>query len=143
MSTVATFPDAEMVIAEYLRNASSCSDVNTKIPNPRPSPLVLVRRVGGPRLNVVADDALLAIECWDADEADAQALAQECRTLLHLMRGTTTDGAVIYRVAEAGGPQNLPDPLSDEPRYTFTVSVAMRGSSGVPVVPNDYYGGGY
>lgn len=128
MSAVSVFPDAELLISGHLDEVLDAT-VGTKVPNPRPSPLVVVRRVGGPRLNPVADDALLTIESWAADPSDAHDLAQLARAHVHALRGQVVAGAAVYRTADAAGPQSLPDPLSDEPRYSFTVSVALRGAA--------------
>ena len=135
------FADAAAVIADYLRFQlaafESPAPVATRVPPSRPSIFVLVRRLGGPRLNVVADEPLIGVECWAPTEGDAHDLAQLCRALIHAMRGTEQGGVAVYRIAEAAGPQELPDPLSNDPRYVFTVSVAVRGSG--PVGPIGVY----
>lgn len=133
------FPDAEEVVVGFLRGAlddrGDTAEVATRVPNPRPSRLVLVRRLGGPRLNLVADDPQIGVECWDGDTATAHDLAQVCRALIHTMTGRAVDGVPVYRVAELAGPANLPDPLSDQPRYVFTVQIAMRGTA-MPDAPS-------
>lgn len=126
-------PDATDVCVSFLRDAldgqGDDATVAARIPNLRPERLVVVRRVGGPRLNLVADDPMISVECWAADTADAHDLAQLCRALVHTMRGGTVAGVPIYRIDELAGPADLPDPLSDQPRYVFTVQIAMRGTA--------------
>ncbi len=134
MAPVVLFPDATAVVIDHLRSelagrSVSVDLVSDRVPRDRPGRFVQVQRVGGPRLNLVADDALLAVECWAPRPQDAHDLAQWCRALILAMAGTAVDGQAVYRVAEAGGPQDFPDPLSDQPRYTFTVQVALRGST--------------
>lgn len=130
---VAVYPDAVGVIVSHLRSEltarSDTATVATVIPSARPSRFVLVRRVGGPRLNRVADNAMLAVETWDTTERDALLLAELCRALIHSMTGGTHSSVPVYRVTELAGPGRFPDPLSDSPRFTFTVQVAMRGTA--------------
>lgn len=124
--------DATAVAVNILRSELSArsddAKVGSRIPNPRPARLVVVRRTGGARLNLVADDPELTFETWDTTEAAAHDLAQLCRALIWSARGTSQAGVAIYRVAELGGVVPLPDPLSDSPRCTFTLQVAMRGA---------------
>ena len=127
------YPDAAAVVATFLNaeldTHGDTAPVGSRVPSSRPSRFVLVRRLGGPRLNRVADNAMLGIECWGTDEADAHDLAQLCRALIHSMTGGTHSTVPVYRVTELSGPGSLPDPLSDNPRFTFTVQVAMRGTA--------------
>lgn len=127
------FPDATAVVVTFLNTQldvhGDTAPVGSRVPSSRPTRFVLVRRLGGPRLNRVADNAMLGIECWGTDEADAHDLAQLCRALVHSMPGTTQSGVAVYGVTELSGPGSLPDPLSDSPRFTFTVQVTMRGTA--------------
>lgn len=127
------FPDVTDLVVTEIRSRlverGEAAQVGTRVPNPRPAKFVLVRRVGGPRLNLVADNATLTIEAWGSDEAEAQDLLQLARTFIYAMRGTVHSGVAIYRIGEFAGPVNLPDPLSDQPRYTATMTVACRGSA--------------
>lgn len=89
---------------------------------------VTVLRTGGPRRNLVTDDAQLTIETWAPTSTEAHDLAQLTRAHMLSLAGEVIDGVAVYRVGELAGPQNLPDPESDQPRYTFSVSVAVRGA---------------
>lgn len=134
---VVVFPDAEAVIINYLRDEldlrGSTADVVKEVPNPRPPVFVTVTRVGGIRQTVISDAALLAIECWAENTATghqaAHDLAQWCRALIHALPGSTADDVPVYRVDDVSGPQSLPDPLSEQPRCTFTVQVHLRGAT--------------
>lgn len=128
MPDVVIFPDAEHVVLDFLHDELGDVDVGNFVPKPRPERFVLVRRLGGPRMNEVADNAMLGIEAWGENLGDAQDLIQWCRALIHSMSGQIVAGVTVYRVTEIGGPAQLPDPLSDQPRYVFTVQVAMRGA---------------
>lgn len=127
MPDVVIFPDAEQIVLDHLDDEMGV-DVGSHVPNPRPTEFLLVRRLGGPRMNEVADNAMLGVEAWGASVAAAHDLIQEARGLILAMRGTVHSGVAVYRITEIGGPAQLPDPLSDQPRYTYTVQVAMRGS---------------
>lgn len=130
---VVVFPDAELVCVSYLRAQLAArgdtTAVGTVIPDPRPDSLVMARRLGGPRQTLVSDNAQIGIESWAPTAEAAHDRAQLCRALLLAMRGTTQQGAAVYRVGEIAGPGELPDPLSNQPRYVFSVEVALRGAS--------------
>ena len=133
MAQVVLFPDATDVVIDYLATElaarGNSAPVRSRVPNPRPAPFVLVRRLGGPRRDLVTDSPMIGVECWAASEADAHDLAQLCRALVFAMRGTTQSGVAVYGVDEVGGLANLPDPLSDHPRYIFTTTINMRGQA--------------
>jgi hypothetical protein len=128
MRPVVVFPDAAAVVTTYLTDALTVH-VGTLIPKPRPTSFVYVRRVGGTARDVVIDDATLAVECWAATQAAAHDLAQTARAELHALAGDVVDGVTVFRVIDIAGPADLPDPVSDQARYTFTVAVAVRGAT--------------
>lgn len=128
MGEAIVFPDAVAVVCTFLTEMLD-ERVEPRIPNPRPARFVVVQRVGGPRRNLVVDEALLTIEAWGINEADAHDLAQLARAWVNAMPGEVIDDATVYLVTEASGPQLLPDPLSGQPRYSFTTAVAMRGDA--------------
>ena len=128
---VVLFPDAVAVactwLADQLDDRDAAAPVFPRIPTDRPARFVVVQRTGGERLNIVADDPVLTIDCYDTVEEDAHDLAQLVRGLMYAMRGQVVAGTTVYRVQEAAGPALLPDSLTDGPRYTQTFQVAMRG----------------
>lgn len=95
----------------------------------RPTRLVVIQRVGGTRLNKVTDRAVLTVDCYDATDAGALALAQLTRGLVVALSGTVISGLTVYGVNERAAPGRLPHPLSSNPRYTFTVEVDFRGAA--------------
>lgn len=101
--------------------------VRGAVPNPRPAEFVTIRRIGGPRQTMVSDNAMLSIEAWAKSEAAAHDLAQLTRAHIYAMQGAVVAGVQVYGVVEVGGPAALPDPLSEQPRYTFAVQLAYRG----------------
>jgi hypothetical protein len=129
MTTAVLYPDAVDVAIAWLVTQMGPNLVVPRVPNPRPASMVLVRRTGGPRLNQVADNAQLTVEAWADSDEDAHDLAQEARGYLFALRGQVVNGVACYRVTDVAGPALLPDPASDQPRYTFSVQTAMRGAA--------------
>jgi hypothetical protein len=57
------------------------------------------------------------------------ALAQTVRGLVLALPGMVIRGVTFYRTDEAGGPAELPDPLTSLPRVVFTEQVRVRGTA--------------
>lgn len=136
MTPLVVFPDATAIIIGRLADDLAAEFNETcpvvpRIPTERPTRFVRVVRTGGPRLNLVADDAQITVESWGDSDEDAHDLAQQCRAIINAMPGTSVDGVAVYRVAEAAGPANLPDPDSAQSRYTQTFTVGLRGAAPV------------
>ncbi len=130
MEPAVLFPDATLVVVDYLRPLLAPASVHAKVPNPRPAgPFLVVRRTGGPRGSLVHDLAQMTLDAWGPTEAAAHDLAQLARAHLHAMRGSVQGGVAVYRVTEFAGPGNLPDPLSDSPRFTQTFQLGLRGQA--------------
>ncbi len=123
---VVVFPDATAAVTSRLGDVLAVP-TDARVPKPRPDEFIVVRRVGGPRRDIVTDEATLTIEAWAQDEAAAHDLAQLARAHVHAMAGTTEGDVRVYRVGEFAGPASLPDPDSSQSRYTLTVTVAVRG----------------
>lgn len=103
--------------------------VRTKVHNPRDARFVLVRLTGGPRVNLVVRAVQLTIEAWSNSDTDAEDLAETASAIVSGLQGTVTGGVTIYGVTEFAGPAFLPDPDSEQSRYTFTTSVSVRGAA--------------
>jgi hypothetical protein len=117
--------DAEQLIIAHLA-AALAEPVSQRIPSPRPSAFVTVRRTGGVRREVVIDAAQITVDAWGDTPAAAHDLAQSVRSLIHAMVGVPLTGAVVVRVDEFAGPGYFPDDVSDQDRYTATYSVHLR-----------------
>lgn len=134
MVHVALFPDAPERIADAIevrhRAAfASALDTFNRTPNPRPLEFVKVLGVGGVRRDPVTDQPTLAVEAWAATRTRASALAQEVRAVLYALVGATFAGYSIQDVVEFAGPADLPDPLSDQFRYSATYAVTIRSDN--------------
>jgi len=125
MDTI-VFGDIVATIVTHLDTLLSVP-VNNRVPNPRPAAFVLVSRVGGTRETMVSDAPMLTVEAWAQTPEAAHDLIQAARAHIYAMTYGQFAGVQIYRVTEAGGPAALPDPLSDQPRYSMTVQVSYRG----------------
>lgn len=133
MAEVVVFADVVEAFTGYLRDELDdrgwTVTVATQVPTSRPAQLVRVLRTGGvhhPDQNVPVEQAQLTVECWAATQATAHDLSQLSRALVYASRGVV-DG--VSRVEEVSAPAYLPDPLSDQPRWTFTVLVTWRGAA--------------
>lgn len=122
------FADVVDLMLGVIAEAVPGIPAGTLVPNPRPPSFVVARRAGGERTSVVVDTAVVTVEAWAATPAAAADLAEQCRAAIHAAEGTVVEGVPVYRVDDVGAPSDLPDPLSDQPRYQLSVLVATRGS---------------
>jgi hypothetical protein len=129
------FPDVVELVVDALRAGftahGNAAGAGNELPKTRPAAgFVLVRRIGGPRRDLVTDSAQLRLEASAPTKPAASDLAQLARALVHAMEGRAVDGVAVYRIGEFAGPQDLPDPVSPQiPRYVFTVLVDARGTA--------------
>lgn len=138
MAYVALFPDASMAIADAIQvlhraTFASTLDVGNRIPNPRPAEFARVLGVGGIQRDQVTDVPTLAVEAWAASRTRAAALAQELRAVVHALEGRSFAGYTVQDVDEYAGPGDLPDPLSDQSRYSATYAVTIRSEIAVNI----------
>lgn len=131
MPVAVQYPSTVAVTNTYLRAALIAAGqtvpVVSRVPASRPTRFVQVSRTGGPEVFRMVDGAQITVDCWAGTDADAEDLALLTRRLLHNMAGTVQSGVSVHRVIEVGGPSDLPDPVSAQPRMTFTVQIQMRG----------------
>jgi hypothetical protein len=121
---VIAFPDVEAIVRTYLVNATG-EIVTTAVDNPRAAKFVRIVRTGGPRVDLVTEQAQLTVECWADSSVTAAALARTVRAHLGAIQGRVPG---IHGFTEAGGPQNMPDEVSKQARYRWTVLFDVRGS---------------
>lgn len=126
------FPNAEALVAGYLRTALPAVGLSTVFVATttinRPSEMVLVQRLGGPKLNMVADEPLIGFESWAPTKSRSRLIMANVRMLINALRGSTLSGHAVYRVQEAAGEQYLPDPtVPTLPRYIWNATIAIRG----------------
>lgn len=135
MTDVIVFPDAVALVIAHLKTQfatrSVTAEFGTRLPTPLDGhlPFVRVFRTGGLAEQRVIDKAQLTIEAYAEDTATAHDVAQLVRGLMHAMVGMALTGTAVTGVTEFSGPQDFPDPLTNKPRYSFTVQVGMKGST--------------
>lgn len=129
MAEHVTFPDA-VDTAVMVVNADPAVTVSAhgKVPAQRPAEFIRIRRVGGPKQNLVMDGAHLAIEGWGATDTAAHDHVQAARAALYAASGEVVGGVTVGLVEELAGPADLPDPDSDQPRVTMTMVFPCRGT---------------
>lgn len=129
------FPDPEGVVCAYLtaQNVSGTYagvKASTKVPAVRPARFLRVFSVGGFEPNMVTAVTRFAVEGWGTTEAVAQGLcARAVAQIVSAARAGVMGSTTVTSVNVVSRPQNLPDPESNQARYTATVEVAMRGVS--------------
>jgi hypothetical protein len=134
VSQTITFPDvAALAVKATVAGLDAAGrgnvHVGTIVPSPRPPQFVRISRAGGVRRNIITEDARVVVEAWADSAPEATDLAELVRSILHALRGEVTDGVPVYRVDDAEGPADDPDPISDQPRYQFAVSLTVRGQA--------------
>ena len=132
MNTPVLFGDVEAGVIAWLDTELTDKTVLGQLVETRPAEFVLVRRSGGPQATVTTEKALIIIEAWAATDVAAHDLGQLCRAHCQRLRGQTVGDLQFYRVAEVGGFVPLPDPASDQYRYTFLIEAHVRGTTFEP-----------
>lgn len=128
MTEAVLFPDAEVLLVAYLSEALPGVPVSTKIPNPRPDvPFLRVLRVGGTRRDLVTDQPMVVVEAWAGDDGPASDLARLAQAYVFALAQTDRPQGYVRAVREVGGIADNPDPVSESPRFTFTVQIDTRG----------------
>lgn len=120
----ATFPDAQLVVIDYLRPLLDPVPVMVRVPTSRPSRFVTLRRVGGLADGVV-DRPRIDLFGWAQSDEDAHDLVMVLRRHVAAMPGVR-EGAVVVRCEEFAGPHTAPDE-SGQPRWLVTFEITLRG----------------
>lgn len=126
MGALIVFPDVEGLLVAALNAAFAdrMPDVRwgTKVPATRPDRFGRVMRVGGPRESLISENATVVLEGWAKRESDAVAILNLGRAVVFGLDGQ------LFGASEPGGPANLPDPTTDQIRYTSTLAVRARAT---------------
>lgn len=129
MTEVILFADVEALVVTWLKSKIAGVSVSTKIPDPRPTKLIKVTRLGGSKKRLNADSPMVVFECWGSTSVEASTLCQQARAYVNAMEGETINGTWIFKVREAGGPAFFPDPNTTLPRYQFSVTIDTKGKT--------------
>lgn len=112
-------PDIEAVLTDYLRDQLAVRPdardvlVATSVPVQRRARMVILRRDGGRRLDLVRDQARIAVRVWAPTDEQAVDLTQLVRALLAAAVGI----GPIRAVSENAGPTAVTDPSGQALRY--------------------------
>lgn len=116
------FPDAELLLIDFLKPFVAPVRVVSKVPGTRPDSFVRVWRTGGAAVNRVLDQPLLTVQAWGTD---AWELAGKCRDAIHHHGSEIT---LLRGLEEVTGPYFDPDPASNVDRVTFTIQAQIRAT---------------
>lgn len=128
---VIVFPDVELWACQYLqaelatRAEPYAADVyvGNTVPNTRTGRMVVVRRDGGPRLELVRETARLTVRVWGSSEQEATDLARLVAALLW----AAPTGEPVIRVTQPTGPTPVADD-SRQPLRLSTFELLVRGT---------------
>lgn len=139
MAELIIFPDAEDLFRRGI-NAAAPEPLGpgvtayVKPPGKFPQRLVVITRTGGLARDMVTDDPQLSFDVYarsggSPDESAAVSMAGRLRAWCQsLEREGELLEATIYEVS-GGGPYKNPDPRAPSyARFTFTITVAIRGT---------------
>lgn len=124
-------PDVEGWATSYLRAALAAQPdpyaagvyVSNTVPSTRRDRMVIVRRDGGLRLDLLREVARLAVRVWATTDADVADLASLVAALLW----DAPTGEPVLRVAQPTGATPVADPSGQPLRY-MTFEVTVRGT---------------
>lgn len=141
MAEILIAPDVVALAIGWLRSElptipdQAAVPVHRAVPDPRPPAFITCRLAPGsgidPGLPVV-DNVQLNFEAWAPTVAAAQDLAQNARAVMLAAKGVVISGIQVYRAQDFAGPAELPDPLSNLPRFVFTIQLSVRIRQVVP-----------
>lgn len=128
MAEIITFPDVEALVvaalnAGFTARGEAGLKAHTRVPNPRPAEFVKVLGGGGLDETMVSEAAQITLEGWAATEPRAREICELARAIV---RSQDSD---IRGARGFSFPQNLPDPTSDQARYTSTGDVRVWGTT--------------
>jgi len=125
-------PDIEAWAVDYIRGGlAGLSDpvtdnvlVATRVPTERAPKMVVVRRDGGPKLDVVREIARLGVRVWGTSDEEVTDLTNIVRALLQASPGN----GPVRRFVEIAGPSYLLED-SGQPMRFFTVELTVKGAA--------------
>lgn len=127
------YPDVVALLRTYLISApvSIGVPISSRVPDPRPTRWLQLRRIGGPQRRPVRDNPRIDLFAWAVTDPDAWALAELARRHIHALAGTATLGPVVYRVEESLGPRQFDDPVTGSARVLATYSLDIRADDAI------------
>lgn len=119
-------PSASKAVYEFL-DANLSVPAGGIIPNPRPKKFVRVRTGGGSDVDVATVQPTVFVECYATKVEDAEELSLLCDSL---MAKASLEGWLlnipVRKIDTISRPQELPDPITDQARFTATYAPILR-----------------
>lgn len=120
--------NVEAFVAAHLRESLAGVEVRTRVPDPRPERLVVVRRGGGGKVNRLQDRAGLHILIWGGSEWETSELADRVSDLMEALN--RSDAAMLAGVSlvEEESLRSDPDALSvpEVPRWFASYTITTH-----------------
>lgn len=124
-------PDVEAALVTWLGSGMGV-DTRTRVPEDwrTVGEFIRVIRNGGPRRDVVVDEATYTLECWAGNRDRANELARIAAGWMLSIVGKTVREAFFSYSEILSGPSNSPDPATGAPRYLLTGRLVLsRGGT--------------
>ena len=119
--------DVETALVAWLKDTRTPAvRVSTRIPNPRPSSFVRVRRIGGNLANPYQERVLMQIDCWgDTDQVAWDLAADVWQRMDYAIQEQVGVGTWV---AQTGLSSPIPnsDPDSGQDRYIITANMVIN-----------------
>jgi hypothetical protein len=129
------FPDVAGLVIAYL-DGLTADPVVSRVPDPRPTRFVQVRRIGGLAQEPVRDRARLDVHAWAGSDPAAMALALDVRAHVWALSGTDLLGPMVYEVSEFLAPRHTDDDLTGQSRVWATYELAVRADDVIQPAPS-------
>lgn len=123
-------PDVELWLCTYLRDRLAASGqpyasgvvVSISVPDPVPPRLVVVRRDGGARLDIVRESARFGVQVWAETDKDATDLAGLTLGLIL----ASPDGMPVLSASQMSGASSVAEPNPGRRKRYATVELIVR-----------------
>lgn len=125
------YPDVVALLRSYLLPLVTPRPVSSRIPDPRPTEWVQIRRVGGTQARPVRDRPNVDVFAWALTDPEAWDLADLLRRSIHALANSTLLGPTVYVVNETLGPRQLDDELTGSPRVWATYAIDVRATDAI------------
>ncbi|MGW5720777.1 phage tail termination protein [Amycolatopsis sp. NPDC003865] len=116
------WPDAETVVMAML---SPIARTVTSTPNPLPTPIIRVQRVGGSD-DRITDFPRIEIACYGENRAQAWDLSEQCRQTILASRATLVAGVLVDNADTDTPAQQIPYDDPDVRRVVAYYRLAWR-----------------
>lgn len=128
MAELPDFPRATHVWIGFLQSALGEIPVSNKILG-APTFVRIVRLPGTAR-NIVLDEPVMSVQCYDSDDDKAEQLATRVRGIIWRVGrgGELFDGVSCKGITEYSGPYEDPDEEHESSRFSWSFAAALRAT---------------